>query len=223
VGTLKIGLIRVLTLTDQREIDRHGSIIERVFSGLKVTSCCIEDHPKGLYDKVSEEAAKPKIIGLAKKLEEGVEAIIVSCVADPAIVELKEMLTIPVIGAGQSLAAVSRTLGDTIGVVTISNEVPGAVARGLQDHCLAWAKVKGVENTLDLKEGDIVGRAASAANGLKNQGCDVIALACTGFSTIGAARKIGIEVGIPVVDPILAAGSIIANLIFCREDQYDGC
>jgi len=174
---LNIGLIRVLTLTDQREIDRHGSIIESAFPGLKVTSSCIENQPKGLYDKASEEEAKPKIIGLAKELEKGVEAIIVSCAADPAVVELKEVLNIPVVGAGESLAAVSRTLGDGVGVVTITNEVPGAVARGLQNHCLAWSKVEGVETTLDLEEEDIVARAASAANGLKIQGCDVIALA----------------------------------------------
>ena len=214
---MNIGLIRVLTLSDQREIDRHGSIIESAFPGLKVTSSCIEGQPKGLYDKASEEEAKPKIIGLAKELEEGVEAIIVSCAADPALVELKEMLTIPVVGAGESLAAVSRTLGGSVGVLTITNEVPDPVAKGLQDHCLTWAKVEGVETTLDLEEEDIVARAINAANDLKNRGCDVIALACTGFSTIGVAPKIGRGVGIPVVDPVLAAGSIAYHLMLNRE------
>ena len=214
---MNIGLIRVLTLTDQREIDRHGSIIESAFPGLKLTSSCIEYQPKGLYDKASEEEARPKIIGLAQKLEKGVEAIIVSCAADPAVGKLKEVLNIPVVGAGESLAAVSRTLGDSVGVLTITHEVPAPVARGLQDHYLAWAKVEGVETTLDLEEDDIVARAVNAANGLKNQGCDVIALACTGFSTIGVAPKIGREVGIPVVDPVLAAGSIAYHLMLNRE------
>lgn len=214
---MNIGLIRVLTLSDQREIDRHGSIIESAFPGLKVTSSCIEDQPKGLYDKASEEEAKPKITGLAKELEKGVEAIIVSCAADPAVVELKEILSVPVVGAGESLAAVSRTLGDSVGVLTITDDVPDPVARGLQDHCLTWAKVEGVETTLDLKEEDIVARAINAAKDMKNQGCGVIALACTGFSTIGVAPKIGREVGIPVVDPVLAAGSIAYHLMLNRE------
>lgn len=221
MDTLNIGLIRVLTLTGQREIDRHGSIIESAFPGLRVTSSCIENHPKGLYDKASEEEAKPKIIGLAKELEKGVETIIVSCAADPAVVELKEMLNIPVVGAGESLAAVSRTLGDSVGVLTITNEVPNPVAKGLQEHCLAWTKVEGVETTLDLKGDDIVARAVNAANDLKNQGCDVIALACTGFSTIGVAPRIGREVGIPVVDPVLAAGSIAYHLMLNREGWKD--
>jgi len=217
VDTLNIGLIRVLTLSDQRAIDRHGSIIESAFPGLKVTSSCIENHLKGLYDKASEEEARPKIIGLAKELEKDVEAIIVSCAADPAVVELKEIMNIPVVGAGESLAAVSRTLGGSVGVLTITNEVPDPVARGLQDHCRSWVKLEGVETTLDLKENDIVARTINAANDLKNQGCDVIALACTGFSTIGVAPKIGREVGIPVVDPLLAAGSIAYHLMLNRE------
>ena len=191
---MNIGLIRVLTLSVQQEIDRHGSIIESAFPGLKVASSCIEDQPKGLYDKASEEEARPKIIDLAKELEEGVETIIVSCAADPAVVELKEILNIPVVGAGESLAAVSRTLGDSVGVLTITNELPDPVAKGLQNHCLAWKKVEGVKTTLDLKEDDIAARAVSAAHDLKNQGCDAVALACTGFSTIGVAPKIGRKV-----------------------------
>ena len=59
---MNIGLIRVLTLTDQNEIDRHGAIIEKAFPGLSVTSGCIRNQPQGLYDEASEEAAKPKII-----------------------------------------------------------------------------------------------------------------------------------------------------------------
>jgi len=215
---LNIGLIRVLTLTDQREIDRHGSIIESAFPGLKVTSSCIENHLKGLYDKASEEEARPKIIGLAKELEKDVEAIIVSCAADPAVEELKNELCIPVIGAGESMAAVSRTLGDSIGVLTITNEVPDPVAKGLQDHCLAWTKVEGVETTRDLEEEDIVARVINAANDLEKQGCNVIALACTGFSTIGVAPKICREIGIPVIDPVLAAGSIAYHLMLNKGE-----
>ena len=130
---------------------------------------------------------------------------------------LKEIMNIPVVGAGESLAAVSRPLGGSVGVLTITNEVPDPVARGLQDHCLSWVKVEGVETTLDLKEDGIVARTTNAANDLKNQGCDVIALACTGFSTIGLTPKIHREVGIPVVDPVLAAGSIAYHLMLNRK------
>lgn len=216
---MNIGLIRVLTLSDQKEIDRHGLIIEGVFPGLKVISRCIEDYPKGLYDKVSEEGVKPKIISLTKELKKGVEAIIVSCVADPAVKELKEILSTPVIGAGESLAAVSRVLGGSVGVITITNNIPDPVRRGLGKHYLTWKKVEGVESTLDLKGS--YKSTLNAARHLKKQGSNVIALACTGFSTIGVAPEIGKELGIPVVDPVLAAGSIAYNLMLNKEGWRD--
>ena len=219
MDTVNIGLIRVLTLTDQNKIDRHGSIIENAFPGLTVTSGCIRNQPQGLHDKASEEAAKPKIISLAKELAKGVDAIIVSCAADPAVAELKGMLNIPVLGAGESLAAVSRVVGDCAGVLTITDDVPSPVSTGLQGRCLAWAKVAGVKTTLDLEGEGIVARAVDAANDLKNRGSDVIALACTGFSTIGVASMIGREVGIPVIDPVLAVGSMAYFLMMHREGR----
>lgn len=214
---MNIGLVRVLTLSDQKEIDRHGLIIEGAFPGLKVTSRCIEGHPKGLYDKISEEKAKLKIMTLAKELMKSVEVIIVSCAADPAVKELKEIVNIPVIGAGESLAAVSRTLGSSVGVMTITNNVPDAVRRGLGERYLTWKRVEGVESTLDLREDDILARTLNTARALRKQGSNVIALACTGFSTIGVAPEIGKELGIPVVDPVLAAGSIAYNLMLNKE------
>lgn len=214
---MNIGLIRVLTLENMEAIDRHGSLIEGAFPGLRVKSQCIKDQPYGIYDKKSEEVAKPKIIKLAKELKGEVEAIIISCVADPAVTELKKELHIPIIGAGESLAAISRTLGESVGVITITDNIPDPVRRGLDEHYLAWAKVEGVENTLNLKEGDIVTRTLNAARHLKKQGCNVIALACTGFSTIGLAPEIGKELGIPVVDAVLAAGSIAYNLMLSKE------
>ena len=214
---MNIGLIRVLSLENKEAMNGHGALVEEAFPGLHVQSQCIKDQPYGIYDKKSEEIAKPKIIELAKNLEGKVEAIIISCAADPAVEKLKNELCIPVIGAGESLAAVARVLGNSVGVLTITDAPPDSVKRGLGEHYLAWAKVEKVENTLDLKEDDIVARTLNAARHLKRQGSDVIALACTGFSAIGIAPKIDKELRIPVVDPVLAAGSIAYNLMLSRR------
>lgn len=214
---MNIGLIRVLTSENMEVIGRHGALIERAFPGLRVKSRRIKDQPYGIYNKESEEVAKPKIIELTKELEGGVEAIIISCAADPAVEELKGELHIPVVGAGASLAAVSRTLGSSVGVITITDDVPDPVRKGLGEHYLTWKKVERVETARDLKESDIVVRTLNAARHLKKQGSNVIALACTGFSTIGIAPKIGEELGIPVVDPVLAAGSVAYNLMLTKK------
>ena len=208
-----MGLIRVVTLSDQEEIHGHGALIEAAFPGLEVVSKCIEDQPEGIHDEKTERLSKPKIIRLAKQLEREVEAIIVSCAADPAVEELRKGLHIPIIGAGRSLAAIARTLGDSIGVITITDEIPYPVKVGLNGVYLIWIKIEGVKTTLDLREDGAAAHTLEAARHLKEQGCNVIALACTGFSTIDAAPKISKELGIPVVDPVLAAGSAAYNLL----------
>ncbi|MEA3355770.1 MAG: aspartate/glutamate racemase family protein [Candidatus Bipolaricaulota bacterium] len=216
---MNIGLIRVLTVENMEAIDAHGVLIENAFPGLRVKSQCIKDQPYGIYDKESEEVAKPKIIKLAKELEGKVEAIIVSCAADPGVKELKNELHIPIVGAGEGLAAVARTLGSSVGVITITDDVPDPVRKGLGEHHLTWAKIEGVETTLDLKENDIVAHTLNAARALKRQGSNVIALACTGFSTINVAPEIGETLGIPVVDPVLATGSIAYNLMLNKKGR----
>ena len=41
---------------------------------------------------------------------------------------------------------------------------------------------------------------------LKEQGAEVIALACTGLATIGIAKDLEKETGLPVIDPVTAEG-----------------
>lgn len=44
------------------------------------------------------------------------------------------------------------------------------------------------------------------ARKLKEQGADVLALACTGMATIGIAKELEEAAGIPVIDPVMAEG-----------------
>ena len=82
--TFKIGIIRVITLKEEEEINRHGRIIEKAFPNIRTISKCIENQPRGIFDEKSEEEAIPKIVDLAKELlNENVDGIIVSCAADP--------------------------------------------------------------------------------------------------------------------------------------------
>jgi len=47
---------------------------------------------------------------------------------------------------------------------------------------------------------------------LLEKGCDTIALSCTGMSTIGLYQEIKQSIVIRIVDPVLAAGTLIAYL-----------
>lgn len=215
-----IGLIRVVTLTREDLLNIHGKIIEEMFPELRVISRCIWDQPKGIYDRESEEIAKPKILKLAKEFEEsGVEAVIVSCAADPAVDEARKMLKIPVIGAGSAAAGLALTYGKRIGVLNLTEETPEVIKRILGEHLVADDKPIGVKNTLDLMTEWGKRAAEEALKRLLKRNVDVIVLGCTGYSTIGFA-KIAEEIsGIPVIDPVIASGVATLYILKSRKKR----
>lgn len=204
-----VGLIRVLTITDEELLNVHGRIIERAYPELKVISKCIKNQPQGIYDSKTEKIAKPKIIELAKEFErEGVDAIIISCAADPGVKEVRERVSIPVIGAGSAASSLALVYGEKVGVLNLTEETPMVIKEILGDHLVADDHPKGVTNTLDLMTELGKNAAINAAKRLKENGVDVILLGCTGMSTIKIAPILEKRVEIPIIDPVIAAGTV---------------
>ncbi|KPV63479.1 MAG: Glutamate racemase [Candidatus Bathyarchaeota archaeon BA1] len=184
-----IGLIRVVTLTDKTLLNLHGRIVEDMFPELKVISQCIKGHPKGLYNFESERKAIPKIISLGKTLEnEGAQAIIVSCANDPGVNELREATKVPIIGAGSACASLASMYGRRIGVLGITDIPPHPMVKVLGEKLVAYEKPYNVKTTLDLAEN--VNAIFESAKKLVNQSIDVLALGCTGYSTLRIADKL---------------------------------
>ncbi|GAB4528424.1 MAG: aspartate/glutamate racemase family protein [Anaerolineae bacterium] len=206
----RIGLIRVLSTDDDELLNSHGKLLEAFIAdpGLRVVSRCIQGHPKGLWNSEEEQKALPKIVHLGREMvhEDRVAALLVSCVADPGVPELREALQVPVIGAGSASAAVALALGRRVGALSIVPGVLAPIANVLGHHLVGWEVPEGVTTTVDLMSGEGRGRFVRASERLKGQGAEVILLACTGFSTIRIAPFLEERVGLPVLDPVIAAG-----------------
>lgn len=206
--TYNIGVIRVITLKDEKALKRHGDIIERTVPEFKTISKCIEDQPKGLYNEELEKIAIPKIIKLGKKFEEmGVHGVIISCAADPGVKELREIVRIPVIGAGSATASIALSISDRVGVLGITNEAPKPFIDILGSYLVSYIKPRGITTTLDIEHN--IDATIKAAMELKREGSRVIALACTGYSTVGIAPIIQQKVEIPVIDPVVASAIVM--------------
>lgn len=202
-----VGLIRVVTLMDEELLYLHGKMIERNFPMLHVTSKCIPDQDFGIHDEETEALAVPKIIKLAKNWK-NIDALIISCAGDPAVKELREMLDIPVIGAGESTALLSLRYGNIFGVLGITDEIPSSYRRILGSNIVGTCNIKGVVSTLDLMKESGKDKVIRKALQLKELGAQVISLACTGMSTIGIAKELERICKIPVIDPVIAEGLI---------------
>ena len=76
----------------------------------------------------------------------------------------------------------------------------------LGDRLVINKRPQGIHSTLDLMTPEGHDATLMAAREIKAAGAGVIALGCTGLTTIGIASEIEKEVGIPVIDPVLAEG-----------------
>lgn len=206
----RIGLIRVLSTDDVGLLNNHGRLIQEFVADadLTVVSRCIQGHPDGLWNSEQEQKALPKIVRLGQAMErqDEVATLLISCVADPGVAELREVVDVPVIGAGSASAAAALALGRPVGVLSI---VPGTlrpISDVLGERLVAWEVPEGVETTVDLMSREGRERFVAAGERLRAHGAGVILLACTGFSTIRVAPFLEAELGLPVIDPVIAAG-----------------
>jgi len=210
---LKIGLIRVITLSEKKLLKEHEHLLLSRFSNFDIETRCIEDQPEGIHDEQTKKIAIPKIIKLAQEFEKkGKNVVFISCADDPAVEECRQLLHIPVVGAGSACASVAFSIGNKIGILGITHKPPEVMLSILKEKLVLSINPKEVYNTLDLLKEEGRKRALDAASILKKKGCDTIALACTGTSTIHLWKDIKSKLEVTVVDPVLASGLIISCL-----------
>ena len=202
-----VGVIRVLTSDDPEFVGMHGRFIEEHYPGIRCVSKCIPDQPEGIHSHELERIAVPKVVETAKSFED-VDMIIVSCADDPGVPEVRKALPgIPVTGGGETTAALALRYGEKIAVLGIVDYAPKAYLRMITpEKLVAVGRPEGVNSTLDLMTPEGRESCFRKARELKEMGAEVIALGCTGLATIGIARDLEKDLGIPVIDPVLAEG-----------------
>lgn len=210
---VKVGLVRVLTVTNDEALRSQEEVILKNYEGIEITSRCILDQPEGIYDDETEQIAIPKILKLSKEFEqEGYDLVYISCAADPGVRECRRELKIPVIGAGSCCASMAVSLGQRIGVLSITADVPKVMREILGDRFVKIIKPEGVNSVLDILVPGGAEKCIDSAKELAKSGCDVIALACAGFSTLGIYKEIKKQTGLIVIDPVMAAGGVITAM-----------
>jgi len=207
---VKMGLIRVMSTEDPGILSSHGRLLEAFLPNLKVINRCIEGHPKGLWNEDEERQAIPKIVRLGQEMErnEGVDVLFVSCAADPGVLELRETVSIPVIGAGSASASVALSLGKPVGALSITDWILLPVAEVLGKALVGWERPAHVQTTLDLMSEEGKEEIVRAGQRLLDKGAGVILLACTGFSTVCLAPFLEDRLNVPVIDPVLSGGLV---------------
>lgn len=211
----RIGIIRVLTTSDDNILLSHQNIIKKHFPEFDIETKCIPDQYEGIHDEETYNLAFPKIIKLAQEWEKDIDGLIISCAGDPAVANLRKMLSIPVVGAGIAAACMSLNYGSKIGIIGIEQYPPVAYEEILGDRIIAYELPEGVVNTNDLQTEDGKKAIIRSAENIKRLGCDAIAFACTGLSTAGAATMLK-DIGLPIIDAVLAEAAMMKFMLMTK-------
>ena len=200
---MRVGIIRVLTMSDRRLLNSHGRLLQETF-GFDVTSRCVPDQPSGVYNAESLRRAVPKVMELALEMAGDADALIVSCAADPGLAEVRSLVNIPV------------TFGGRVGVLDLKHSVPGPISDALGERMLLIDGPESVETPEGFLMPTGIFDALAAAHMLVDAGADVIVEASTGLTSIGMADVLRSRLGIPVIDPVMAAGSMLVSAVASR-------
>jgi allantoin racemase len=166
----------------------------------------------------------PELIRLGPRAQErGFDAIIIGCYSDPGIDALREMLTIPVVGPGAASLHLAAQLGTRMAVLTPTGRGYGRVAARLRALGIAplLASVRGIGlSVMDLarqKPGALDKAADAARVAVEQDGADVLVLGCMSMAFLpGICEELGGRVGVPVVNPVIAALKTAEALVAMR-------
>lgn len=162
--------------------------------------------PVSIESAYDEAYAIPEMLKLIKQAEdEGYDAVVLACFADPGLEAAREVVSIPVVGIEEAALHIAAMLGDSFTILTTrAARVPAKkrhVAKlGLESRL---ASVRPLEMSVLEMEDDperaklrIKEVSGTAVN---QDGAEVIVLGCAGLA--GYTSEIETELGVTIVDP----------------------
>lgn len=199
------------------EIDRT---MERL-RGADIEIVCtqLDAGPPGIQSQRDSEMVVPLVLAEIEARQETTDAFVIACYSDPGLFAARESTTRPVFGVAQSALAFAVTLGERVGVISLS---PAAVARhmayarALRLDGFIVADLPVGKSVAELQDADAasepmiaVGRAL-----IDQHGANVIVLGCAGMARY--REKMEAVLGCPVVDPTEAAVGQALTALRCR-------
>ena len=215
--------IRLLTPIITRDLRTLDDIrpLERV--DLTISHSLLDAGPSSIECELDEALAVPDSIIKAIEAERsGAQAVIIDCMGDPGLHALREVLTIPVLGAGQTALHVANMLGHRFSFVTVIERLRPMIDRMIGAYGLSskYASFQAIDvPVLELHDNIAALNKALAdksRRAIEQDGADAIVLGCTGF--LGCAEAVRASLlesryDLPVIDPIPIAVHIAEALI----------
>jgi allantoin racemase len=219
-GNARIALVVPITTAGFRSADQFEPYLP---SGVSVDVRQISEGPASIESEYDDMLAVPDVVRVAREAEsDGANAVVIDCMADPGLQAVREMLTIPAFGPGQTSMHVAAMLGHKFGFLTILPNLIPSVERHVAMYGLS-SKLAGVASidvpVLQLEDDEAVTLKAMTEKSIDlidRTGAHSLVLGCTGLLWAASRleeslAKAGYE-GVPVVNPIPTTLNVAAAL-----------
>jgi allantoin racemase len=117
--------IRVInpTITTSWEADTQRIYAESAGPGTKISTVSLNWGSASLESRRDQALVVPEILSRVVEAErESCDAVIIDCMADPGMFEARELVSIPVVGPGQTSMSVAAMLGYRFSVLCVLDE-----------------------------------------------------------------------------------------------------
>ncbi|MCG8467877.1 MAG: aspartate/glutamate racemase family protein [Gemmatimonadetes bacterium] len=192
-------------------VRREAFLNQHAFEGTLVEVRETSAGPASVESSVEEYLSVPGLIEAAPTLEaEGFEALIIGCFGDPGLAPTRELVDIPVIGPGQAAVLAAAQLGQSVGIITVVDEVVPALRRQMRSHGLdaIVTDIRAVDvPVLELRQraDEVLATLETEAERGLAAGADTFVLGCMTMGFLDVARLLQERIGVPVINPVLAA------------------
>lgn len=205
----------------QKEVLRRQDLLNSwAFSGTEVVVVDVPEGPASIESAYEELLSVPATLeGVMQAEKDGFDAVILGCFGDPGLEAARELVSIPVIGPGESSLLLAASLGHRFSVVTIlDNVVAGqelqAYKAGVRDKLASVVATQ--IPVLDLMKDPARSRARVIEVGreaIERHRADTLMLGCMTMSFLDVADEVSAELGVPVINAGRAALKAAESLV----------
>lgn len=198
----------------EEQLAKRLAALKRIVRNDTVLSMkCPEESVVTIDSMLDIYLAAPEIIDMAIKAEKhDYDAVVLYCFSDPAIAACREVLDIPVIGAGQEALLTACGLGYNFSLLVNGEaRIPEkrSFINSLGINMNRLASIRSISLTYEEMENDKE-KTLSALTGLAQEciaedKAEVIVLGCLSF--LGMGEELSKRIHIPVIDPAYNAVS----------------
>jgi allantoin racemase len=216
--------IRVITPVTSRDVSCAEDFEALGERGWEISHSTLATGPESIESEFEVAFAMPGTVAAAVEAErDGVHAVVIDCMCDPALAAAREALSIPVLGAAQCAYHVAAILADRFSVLVVDErEIPM-----FENN----ARVYGVDSKLgsvrsiDIPVLDLAGQFEAVISALCEESlraierdrARAIVLGCTGMKrcpeTLGQMLQERGCGNIPIVEPVRTAVQFAGALV----------